>query len=107
MTPAFDRLASRSALLDQCIVDSPQLETQLTSLWTATHAAVRGSALSEWTLWRALGAQSRTAHLITDSRRAANVAEQLGCPRITLVEPESNAAATDDVRSLRADVGLR
>lgn len=83
-TPAIDRLAARSLVLDQCFLDSFELETQLRSLWTATHAGcAHGPA---WSLWRALAERNVHARLITDSAEAARVAEKHGCPQVTLVQ---------------------
>lgn len=95
-TPAIDRLASRSLVLDQCFLDSFDLESQLRSMWTATHAL---SAVSpSWSLWRVLAQRNVPAHLITDSPEVARIAQEYGCPQVTLVDvPEATQpAATAD-----------
>lgn len=83
-TPAIDRLASQSLVLDQCFVDSFELESQLRSLWTATHASCEQPPA--WTLWHALSERNVPGRLITDSPEAARVAEKYGCPQVTLVD---------------------
>ncbi|MGN6134281.1 MAG: hypothetical protein ACTHOU_07240 [Aureliella sp.] len=91
-TPAINRLAAQSLVLDQCFVDSFDLRLQLRSLWTAAH----GSSLapSTWNLWQALTERGIPAQLITDSSQAAEVAQTYGCPQITLVDvPAAGEAA--------------
>ena len=84
ITPALDRLAAHGLVLDQCYVDSLHLRQQLHSLWTGRHAAQE--PCSKWTMWQQLVASGYEACLITDCSVTAKVAEQLGCPRVTLVE---------------------
>jgi hypothetical protein len=83
-TPAIDRLAARSLVLDQCFIDSFDLELQLRSLWTATHANC--ARTTSWTLWHELAKRGVPARLITDSATAAREAERYGCPQVTLVD---------------------
>jgi hypothetical protein len=96
-TPAINRLAARSLVLDQCFVDSFEPAIQLRSLWTGMHASC--SHASNWTLWRWLAEQNVPAQLITDSEEAANVAQQYGCEEVTLVDVdpgEEPALAAED-----------
>lgn len=99
-TPAIDRLAARSLVLDQCFLDSFDLESQLRSLWTATHAGC--SHRPTWSLWQTLSERNVRGHLITDSAEAARLAEKFGCPQVTLVDvpAASEPAATADQCSL-------
>ncbi len=84
VTPALDRLAAHGLVLDQCYVDSLHLRKQLHSLWTGRHASQ--APCSQWTMWQQLVTSGYEACLITDCPVTAKVAEQLGCPRVTLVE---------------------
>jgi hypothetical protein len=99
-TPAIDRLAAGSLVLDQCFLDSFALKSQLSSLWTAAHAAC--THVPTWSIWRALAEQNVPGRLITDSAEAAEVAQEFGCPQVTLVDVQaaSEPAATADQCSL-------
>src|SRR5436190_24055176 len=46
-TPAFDRLAAASFLLDRATIDSPVLATQYRSLWQGLHALCPATRASE------------------------------------------------------------
>lgn len=83
-TPAINRLAATSLVLDQCFIDSFELANQLRSLWTAVHANCPQT--EQWTLWRWLAEQNVPAQLVTDSSAAAQLAEEFGCPHVTLVD---------------------
>ncbi len=92
-------MASQGVLLDQCFVDSQQLHEQLRSLWTAAHALQTGSL--PWNLWQSCtshwGSSSSaagSARLLTDSPQVAELAEQMGCPQITLIAPRSSRQST-------------
>ncbi len=88
VTPALDGLAAGGVLLDQCFVDSQDLELQLNSLWTARHAMQEGKR--DWNLWRMASDNSSDSwepRLLTDCERVAAVADAYGCPTVTLVEP--------------------
>lgn len=96
ITPALDRMASQGVLLDQCFLDSQQLHEQLRSLWTAAHALQTGPL--PWNLWQSFAARwgasrsaSSSARLLTDSPQVAELAEQMDCPQITLIEPRSTS----------------
>ncbi len=93
-TPALDRMASQGVLLDQCFLDSQKLQEQLRSLWTAAHA-LQTEPIS-WNLWQSFmsswgegGNCGGTARLLTDSPQVAELAEQMGCPQITLIQPRT------------------
>ena len=83
-TPAIDRLAAQSLVLDQCFVDSFDLKLQLRSLWTGMHANCVSP--SSWNIWRALEERNQHCQLITDSPEVAELASSYGCPQVTLVE---------------------
>lgn len=92
-TPAIDRLASQSLVLDQCFLDSFDLPLQLRSYWTAMHANCL--VPTSWCLWQALTDRGVDSQLITDSPEAASVAQQYDCPQVTLVEvPHTEEPAT-------------
>jgi Sulfatase len=94
VTPALDRLAAHGLVLDQCYVDSPHLRKQLQSLWTGRHALQEPD--SQWSLWHQLVTDGFEACLITDCAMTAKLAEQLGCPRVTLIEVEESTEPADD-----------
>jgi hypothetical protein len=94
VTPALDRLAAHGLVLDQCFVDSLDLRKQLRSLWTGRHAAQEPS--SSWSMWQQLIASGYEACLITDCAVTAEVAEELGCPRVTLVEVDESTEPAED-----------
>lgn len=88
VTPAIDSLAANGILLDQCFVDSQQLERQVESLWTARHALQPGEA--QWNLWRDVADRETddwNGRLLTDSVQVAEAADRAGCPSVTLIEP--------------------
>lgn len=92
-TPAIDRLAAQSLVLDQCFIDAFELSDQLRSLWTATHAACHTTPT--WSIWQWLSEHGIPGRLITDCRQTADVASKLGCPQVTLVDvPAPQAPAT-------------
>ena len=109
ITPALDKIAAHGLVLDQCFVDSLDLQQQLYSLWTGQHAAANKSASADsgWTLWKHLAACGYETCLVTDCSVAASIAEQLGCPRVTLVEvdaPESAAESWIECAAMRVFV---
>ncbi len=89
-TPALDRMAAHGLVLDQCFVDSQDINRQLRSLWTAAHALQADSI--PWNLWHSYAAKwndsAGGARLLTDSRQVAELAGQLGCPQVMLIEPD-------------------
>lgn len=98
-TPAINRLAARSLVLDQCFIDSFELATQLRSLWTAMHASC--SQTLNWTLWHWLAEHDVPAQLITDSEEAAQVAQEYGCGEVMLIDVdpvEEPALAAEDCK---------
>ncbi|MDX1929426.1 MAG: sulfatase-like hydrolase/transferase [Pirellulaceae bacterium] len=94
VTPALDRLAAHGLVLDQCFVDSLHLRKQLQSLWTGRHAAQEPNL--DWSMWRQLVASGFEACLITDCEVTAKFAEQLGCPRVTLVKVDEPTEPAED-----------
>ena len=94
MTPALDRLAAHGLVLDQCFVDSLDLRKQLHSMWTGRHAAQEPS--SQWSMWQQLVSSGYEVCLITDCAVTAEVAEQLGCPRVTFVEVDESTQPAED-----------
>ncbi len=95
VTPSLDRLAAHGLVLDQCFVDSFNPRKQLHSLWTGRHA-VEDRDEPEWTMWKQLMTSGYEAVLITDCPVAARVAEELGCPRVILVEVDTPEQAAED-----------
>lgn len=98
-TPAMNRLAAQSLVLDQCFLDSFDLQTQLRSLWTATHANC--PAPTTWNLWQALSERGVPCQLITDSVEAADLAEALGCPHVTVVDAAPTSEPAEDTEDCR------
>ncbi len=90
-TPNLDGLAARGTLLDQCFLDSMDLVTQLSSLWTGQHALGHGSNPSTMTLWQQCDRRQVPAMLLTDNSQVASHAEQSGCEQVVYVEPTSSA----------------
>lgn len=100
ITPAIDSLAAKGVLLDQCFVDSQNLQLQLASLWTARHALQATQATEpKWNLWQAASERENAAwgaRLFTDCELVATAADEYGCPTVTLVEPTlPNRPASD------------
>lgn len=96
-TPTLDRMAAQGLVLDQCFVDSQAISRQLRSLWTGSHALQTDSL--PWNLWHSYAARWKdsadssngsdsSARLLTDSRQVAELAGQLGCPQVTLIEAD-------------------
>lgn len=94
VTPALDRLAAHGLVLDQCFVDSLDLRKQLHSIWTGCHAAQEWN--SSWTMWKQFIVSGYEACLITDCAETALIAEQLGCPRVLLVEADESTEPAED-----------
>jgi arylsulfatase A-like enzyme len=94
VTPAIDRLAAHGLVLDQCFVDSLDSQKQLYSLWTGRHAAQ--DADPTWSMWQQVQSDGYEACLITDCPVAAQIAEQLGCPRVTLIEADTPQEPAED-----------
>ncbi|MEZ6136227.1 MAG: hypothetical protein R3C53_15135 [Pirellulaceae bacterium] len=111
ITPTIDALASRGILLDQCFLDSQDLEAQLTSLATGQHAlhteigdqpasidSRHYDRLEGSYIWQRLRACGRSGRFITDSPVAAAWAERTGCSQVLLIptpdqrEPEEDPA---------------
>jgi hypothetical protein len=71
-TPAIDRLAAESLLLDQCFLDCPQLDSLYRSYWFGRHPLYHGAPPSFETGFPALLAASGVATtLITDEQAIA------------------------------------
>jgi arylsulfatase A-like enzyme len=68
-TPAFNRLASQSLLIEHVLSDSPELEVVYRSYWTGRHAAMPAAESS--TLLDAAGEQGYRTCLLTDDWRLA------------------------------------
>lgn len=94
-TPAIDRLASESLLLDRCYVDSQDPAMQLRSLWTGQHA-LQTLAPGGWSVWQAAADAQCQAALVTDCPHAAELAQQLGCPSVTRVDIGNSPYVADD-----------
>jgi len=72
-TPAIDRLASEGFLFDQCLIDSPRLETLYRSLWLGSHAlAPARPSEDQRGLARLLAARGIAATLLTDDPAVAS-----------------------------------
>jgi len=98
-TPAIDRLAAQSLVLDQCFIDTFELRSQQRSLWTATHAQTHCSA--PWSLWQYLRERGVSGRLITDCQMTADAASQWGCPQVTLVKVPSADLPAESVEECR------
>jgi hypothetical protein len=120
-TPTLDAMAARGIVLDQCFLDSREIEEMLKSLWSGQHALIRlpspaqlgglvetpecddlaVSAHSEnlWlkNIWRSIESVGGSSLLVTDCPKAALLAEQLGCEQVELVEHDSIHEAASDV----------
>lgn len=96
-TPCIDQLAAQGVVLDQCYVDSLDLESQLRSLWTGRHAqqTQRNEAESD-SLWPLLAAQGVPSVVITDCELTSVLAERMGCKEVLLVRPQLNDLPVDD-----------
>ncbi|MCC6509434.1 MAG: hypothetical protein IT423_10020 [Pirellulaceae bacterium] len=103
-TPALNRLASTSLVLDQCFVDAFDLSPQLRSLWTAMRAP--HTQASTWSLWQELADHAIPGQLVTDSPEAAQVAQDCGCSQITLVEVGVADATADAPAEAAEDCSL-
>ena len=72
-TPAIDRMASEGFLFDQCLIDSPRLETLYRSLWLGSHALMPpGPSEPDRGLGRLLAARGVAATLLTDDPAIAS-----------------------------------
>ncbi len=71
-TPTFNQLASQSWLLEQALIDSPNLELLYRSLWTGRHAALPdASPPSAGSLLQRLDRAGVSTLLITDEAACA------------------------------------
>ncbi len=94
ITSSIDSLAARGLVLDQCFLDSRDLESQLSSLATCCHALQPTSGQPN--LWHRLQVLDIPNVFVTDSTRAANWAEQAGCQQVLLIEPAHSSQPVRD-----------
>lgn len=94
-TPWIDRLAAQGIVLDQCYVDSLELQSQLRSLWTGRHAQ-QTPLPNTAALWPLLTEQGIPSVVMTDCEATSEFAEQLGCKEVILVRPQLNDLPVDD-----------
>lgn len=70
-TPAFDRLASQGFVFDQCLVDSPALESLYRSCWQGRHAIQPQVPSENQPLALALAERGVNSLLVTDEAAVA------------------------------------
>ncbi len=92
-TPALNRLAARSLVLDQCLIDTHELPRQLQSLWTACHASQTNR--TDWNIWKHWSTHGLSCQLLTDSSVVAELAQQAGCDKVTLIDVQEEHEAAD------------
>lgn len=101
-TKTLDSIAACGIVLDQCYLDSRNLDQMLISLWTGQHAMVRehcmssgssklhdpvaGDVVAGETLWHVLERSGHAVVFVTDCPKTAALAEKCGCSRVLLVE---------------------
>ncbi len=86
-TKTLDSIAACGIVLDQCYLDSRDLDQMLISLWTGQHAMVREHCVnSSQTLWHVLERSGHAVVFVTDCPKTAAFAEKCGCSRVLLVE---------------------
>jgi hypothetical protein len=94
VTQAMDRMAAHGLVLDQCFLDSFDLALQLRSLWTGFHASQQAKDVR--TMWHKVSECGMHGCLITDCSMVARIAEELGCPRVVLVDTASHDQPASD-----------
>jgi len=70
-TPELDRLAAESFLLDQAVIDTPNLETLYRSFWQGQHALAPAQPEDRPTLMGLLSDAGVQSTLLTDEQRVA------------------------------------
>lgn len=70
-TPAFDRLASQGFVFDQCLVDSPVLESLYRSYWQGRHAIQLSDSAQNQPLAATLSEMGVNSILVTDEAAVA------------------------------------
>ncbi len=71
-TPSFNLLASQSCLMEQAIIETPQLERMYDSIWSGQHAAHPEPLTdSRWGLLSRLAQAGRSSLLVTDEPACA------------------------------------
>ena len=98
-TPAIDGMVAEGFVLDQCFVDSQDLPEQLLSLWTGTHALQRSRPGASLTTQPT--SLFPNLQLLTDCERVAELAAQIGCRAVTLVQPHLRQQPLKTRRNVR------
>src|SRR3989339_666914 len=96
-TPAFDRLAAEGFVFDQCLIDSPRLESLYRSYWQGRHALTEG-AVEERTLAAALAEAGVHTVLLTDEPTVARhplAADFADAVYLSMPELQQTAAEVD------------
>ena len=94
-TPALDRLASESLLLDQAIIDSPDLRLLYRSYWQGHHASVPDASIDAPPLPQLLREQGLHTALITDDPQVADHPLSAGFGERLVVEEKISKTSTD------------
>ena len=87
-TPAMNRLASQSILIEHPLIDSPVLETLYRSYWRGTHAACPDADNAPPDLAGRLRRSGVATALLTDAPRIAGHVLAAGFEEQIVVEPE-------------------
>lgn len=101
-TPNLDRLATDAVVLDRLFLDSLEPQEHLRSLWTGSHFLSRRTPpnsitkLAGASLWNRSSESGLEASLFTDCPEAAELAEQMGCQNVTLLESDEQMDAAED-----------
>lgn len=113
-TKTLDSIAACGIVLDQCYLDSRNLDQMLISLWTGQHTMVRehcmsrrgvelqepfgdDAAVAGQTLWQVLERLGHAVVFVTDCPKTAGLAEKCGCSRVLLVEAAVPTQAAEEV----------
>lgn len=102
-TKTLDSIAACGIVLDQCYLDSRDLNQVLSSLWTGQHAMVREHFVNcSQTLWQVLERSGHAVVFVTDCPKTAAFAEKCGCSRVLLVEAALPTQPAEEVMQCAA-----
>ena len=96
-TPSFDRLASQAFLLDQAVVDSPELERLYRSYWQGWHAMCPEPAMERASLAARLRDAGVTTALLTDEPTLARHPSALEFDQLIEIDPPWEATTAKKV----------
>jgi arylsulfatase A-like enzyme len=96
-TPALDRMASQAFVLDQALIDSPDLERLYRSYWQGWHAMCPAPPANRPTLLAMLREAGITTALLTDERQVARHPLAVDFDELIEIDPPWQPQAAEEI----------